>query len=58
MAKLRIEKTLIILDEKEVRRVLRLARQDDPQEIHAFVKEVIAERVEAALRKRCGDRGR
>jgi hypothetical protein len=54
MAKQRIEKTLIILDEKEVRRVLRLARQDDPQEIYAFVKEVISERVEAALRKRCG----
>ena len=54
MAKQRIEKTLVILDEDEVRRVLQLARRDDAQEIHAFVKEVIAERVEAALRKRCG----
>mgnify|MGYP005667782695 CR=1 FL=1 len=54
MARQRIEKTLIILDEGEVHRVLRLARQDDAQEIYAFVKEVIAAKVEAALRKRCG----
>jgi hypothetical protein len=54
MAKQRIEKTLIILDEEEVRRVLRLARQDDAQEIYEFVRDVIAKRVEAALRKRCG----
>ena len=54
MAKQRIEKTLIILDEEEVRRVLELARRDDPEEIYAFVKDVVAERVEAALRKRCG----
>lgn len=54
MAKQRIEKTLIVLDEKEVRRVLQLARQDDAQEIYEFVKDVIAKRVEAALRKRCG----
>jgi hypothetical protein len=54
MAKLRIEKTLIILDEDEIRQVLRLARRDDAQEIYAFVKDVIAKRVEAALRKRCG----
>jgi len=54
MAKQRIEKTLIILDEDEIRQVLRLARRDDAQEIYAFVKELIAERVEAALRKRCG----
>ena len=54
MAKQHIEKTLIILHEEEVRRVLDLARRDDAQEIYEFVKEVIAERVEAALRKRCG----
>ena len=54
MAKQRIEKTLIILDEEEVRRVLELARRDDAEEIYEFVKEVISERVEAALRKRCG----
>jgi len=54
MAKLRIEKTLIILDEEEVRQVLQLSRRDDAQEIYDFVKNVVAERVEAALRKRCG----
>ncbi len=54
MAKQRIEKTLIILDEDEVRLVLRLARQDDTQEIYDYVKEVLARKVEAALRRRCG----
>ena len=53
MAKQRIEKTLIILDEDEMRQVMRLARRDDPQEIFEFVKQVIAKKVEAALRKRC-----
>ena len=51
--KQRIEKTLIILDEDEVRQVLLLARRDDPEEIFRFVKEVIAKKVEAALRMRC-----
>lgn len=54
MAKQRIEKTLIILDEEDVRRVLELARRDEAEEIYAFVRGVISERVEAALRKRCG----
>lgn len=54
MAKQRIEKTLIILDEEEIRRVMELARRDDAQEIYRFVKEVIAAKVEAALRMRCG----
>jgi len=54
MAKQRIEKTLIILDEEEVRRVLELAHRDDTQKIYEFVRDVIAKRVEAALRKRCG----
>lgn len=54
MGKERIEKTLIILDEDEVRQVMRLAQQNDPQAIYEFVKEVIAKRVEAALRMRCG----
>ena len=53
MSKLRIEKTLIVLDENEVRRALLLARKDDSQEIFRFVKEVIARKVEAALRRRC-----
>lgn len=54
MARERIEKTLIILEEDEVRQVMRLAQQNDPQAIYEFVKEVIAKRVEAALRMRCG----
>ena len=53
MTKQRIERTLIVLDEEEVRRVVYLAQQSDPQEIYRFVKEVIADKVEAALRKRC-----
>jgi hypothetical protein len=54
MAKERIGKTLIILDEDEVRQVQHLARQADPQPIYEFVRDVIAKRVEAALRMRCG----
>lgn len=54
MAKQRVEKTLIILDEDEVRMVLLLAERDDAEEIYGFVKDVVAKRVEAALRKRCG----
>ena len=54
MAKERIEKTLIILDEDEVRRVLLLARRNDPEEMFRFIKKVIARKVEAALRIRCG----
>jgi hypothetical protein len=54
MAKQRIEKTLIILEENEIRQVLRLAQRDAPQEIYRFVKDVIARKVEDALRVRCG----
>jgi hypothetical protein len=53
MGRQRIEKTLIILDEEEVRQVLRLASQDDARRIYAFVKDVLARKVEAALRQRC-----
>ena len=54
MAKERIGKTLIILDGDEVRQVQRLARQADPDAIYEFVRDVIAKRVEVALRTRCG----
>jgi hypothetical protein len=54
MAKQRIEKTLIILDEDEMRQVLRLARRNNPEDVFRFIKDVIAKRVEAALRMRCG----
>lgn len=54
MARERIEKTLIILEEAEVCQVLAIARRNDPEEIARFVIQVIAKKVEAALRRRCG----
>lgn len=54
MAKERIEKTLLILEEDEVRQVLAIARRADPAEIAAFVTQVVIKKVEAALRQRCG----
>ena len=54
MAKQRIEKTLVILNEDELRQVMRLARQGDTDAIYKFVKDVIAKRVEEAIRRRCG----
>lgn len=53
MAKERIEKTLIILNEDEARLAMRLARQNDPQAIYQFMRAVIAKKIEAALRTRC-----
>ena len=54
MAKQRIEKTLVILNEDELRQVMRLAQQNEPEAIYKFVKDVIAKRVEEAIRRRCG----
>ena len=54
MARLRIDKTLIILNEEELRQVMRLACQGDTDAIYQFVKDVIAKRLEEALRRRCG----
>ena len=54
MAKQRIEKTLFILNEDELRQVVRLAKQNDPDAIYKFIREVIAKRVEEAIRRRCG----
>jgi hypothetical protein len=54
MAKQRIERTLVILNEDELRQVMRLARQNDTDAIYKFVREVIAKRVEEAIRRRCG----
>jgi len=53
MARERIEKTLVILEEEEVRQILAMAERDDPEEIYRFVTQVIAKKVEAALRRRC-----
>jgi hypothetical protein len=49
----RVEKILILLDEAEVHQVLLLARENDPTRIFEFVTQVIAKKVEAALRRRC-----
>jgi len=60
MPKEQIEKTIIILDEDEVRQVIRLARQSSMDQnilnptIYRFMREMIAKKVEAALRMRCG----
>ena len=54
MAKERIDKILIVLDEDEVRQTLRLTQQDDVDAIYAFMRDVIAKKVETALRTRCG----
>ena len=54
MSKQRIEKTLVILNEDELRQVMSLARERDTDAIYKFVKDVIAKRVEEAIRRRCG----
>ncbi len=54
MAKLRIEKTLIVLDEEEVRQFIRIARQKDAQEIQRYMLKVFIKKVEAVLRRKCG----
>ena len=54
MAKDRIEKTLIVLDEDELRQVERLAKEGDREAIFVFMRDVIYKKVEDALRRRCG----
>jgi hypothetical protein len=54
MAKLQIDKTLILLSKEELRRVVILAKQGDNDTIYSFVRDVITKRMEEALRKRCG----
>ena len=53
MAREQIEKTLIILDEDEIRQIMLVACCNDPGKVFDFVKQVIAKKVEAALRQRC-----
>ncbi len=53
MPKERIEKTIIVLSEEEVRKVLLLERALDQAAVLHFMTRVIAKKVEAALRKRC-----
>ena len=54
MTRERIEKTLIILDEDELRQAVQLAKQSDVDAIYRFVRDVISKKIEAALRRRCG----
>ncbi len=54
MAKQRIEKTLVVFTEEEVRRILELARRDDDEEIRQFILKVFIKKVEHILRRRCG----
>ena len=54
MAKDRIEKTLIVLDEDELRQVMRLANEGDTEVVFVFMRDVIYKKVEDALRRRCG----
>ena len=54
MAKEHIEKTLIILEEEEVRQLFHVAQRNDPKEIQHFMLQVFIKKVEAALRRRCG----
>jgi hypothetical protein len=53
MAKEHIEKTLIILEEEEVRQLFHVAQQNDQEEIQRFMM-IFIKKVEAALRRRCG----
>ena len=54
MAKQRIEKTLVLLEEAEVRQLLQIAQRKDPQEIQRYMMKVFIKKVEAILRRKCG----
>ncbi len=54
MAKQRIEKTLIVLDEEEVRQLLRIAHKNKSKEIQYYMLKVFIKKVEAVLRRKCG----
>jgi hypothetical protein len=54
MAKERIEKTLVVFTEEEVRQILELARRNNDDEIRQFMLKVFIKKVEQILRRRCG----
>jgi len=54
MARQRIEKTLVVFDEEEIRQLFALAKQDDDEEIQRFMLKVFVKKVEGILRRRCG----
>lgn len=53
MAKDRVENTLIVLDEEEVRQLLEVAQRNDPDEIKHYMMKVFIKKVDATLRRRC-----
>ena len=54
MSKERIEKTLVVFTEEEVRQILELAQRKNEQEICQFMLKVFVKKVEYILRRRCG----
>jgi hypothetical protein len=55
MAKERIEKTLVTFSIEELRQVLLIAQRNDHEEIQHFMIKVFIKKVEAVLRRRCGE---
>lgn len=54
MAKERVEKTLIVFDEREVRQLLTMAKRNNNEEIKEYMFKVFIKKVELILRRRCG----
>ncbi len=53
MAKQRIEKTLVVFTEEEVRRILEMAWRNNEREIHHFILKEFVKKVKYILRRRC-----
>ena len=53
MAKQRIEKMLVILEEAEVRQILQIAQRNDPKEIESYLVNVFIKKIDVLLRRRC-----
>jgi hypothetical protein len=49
----RIDKTLIVLSEQEVKRIASVVAREDSIEALRVMKEVLAKRIELILKKRC-----
>ena len=49
----RIDKTLIVLSEQEVKRIASVVAREDSIEALRVMKEVLARRIELILKKRC-----
>jgi hypothetical protein len=55
MAKERIEKTLVIFNEEELRQTLQIAQRNKQEEIQHYMMKIFIKKVEAVLRRRCGE---